>query len=100
MIDAAALDILLHGRRIGTIARLDGDRSIFSFDEAYANDPARATLSLAYRDTNGALIDQPRASQTRIEPFFSNLLPEGPLRHYPARRASDNSPRKTTTKST
>src|SRR3546814_14853119 len=86
MIDAAALDILLHGRRIGTIARLDGDRSIFFFDEAYANDPARATLSLAYRDTHGALIDQPRAYQTRIEPFFSNLLPEGTLRDYPARR--------------
>src|SRR3546814_325288 len=87
MIDAAALDILLHGRRIGTIARLDGDRSIFFFDEAYANDPARATLSLAYRDTHGALIDQPRAYQTRIEPFFSNLLPEGTLRDYLARRA-------------
>ena len=26
MIDAAALDILLHNRRIGTLARLDGDR--------------------------------------------------------------------------
>src|SRR3546814_18339417 len=88
MIDAAALDILLHGRRIGTIARLDGDRSIFSFDEAYANDPARATLSLAYRDTHGALIDQPRAYQTRIEPFFSNLLPEGTLRDYQIGRAS------------
>src|SRR3546814_11062283 len=60
---------------------------LFSFDEAYANDPARATLSLAYRDTHGALIDQPRAYQTRIEPFFSNLLPEGTLRDYLARRA-------------
>lgn len=87
MIDAAALDILLHGTRIGTIARLDGDRSIFSFDAAYAADPERATLSLAYRDTHGALIDQPRAYQTRIEPFFSNLLPEGTLRDYLARRA-------------
>ncbi|HJS13354.1 type II toxin-antitoxin system HipA family toxin [Sphingopyxis sp.] len=87
MIDAAALDILLHGTRIGTIARLDGDRSIFSFDAAYAADPERATLSLAYRDTLGALIDQPRAYQTRIEPFFSNLLPEGTLRDYLARRA-------------
>ncbi|MGV1682335.1 type II toxin-antitoxin system HipA family toxin [Sphingopyxis sp. NJF-3] len=87
MIDAAALDILLHGTRIGTIARLDGDRSIFSFDAAYAVDPERATLSLAYRDTHGALIDQPRAYQTRIEPFFSNLLPEGTLRDYLARRA-------------
>ncbi len=87
MIDAAALDILLHGTRIGTIARLDGDRSIFSFDEAYVADSERATLSLAYRDTHGALIDQPRAYQTRIEPFFSNLLPEGTLRDYLARRA-------------
>ncbi|SKB26634.1 type II toxin-antitoxin system HipA family toxin [Sphingopyxis flava] len=93
MTDAAVLDILLHGTRIGTIARLDGDRSIFSFDAAYAADPARATLSLAYRDTHGALIDQPRAYQTRIEPFFSNLLPEGTLRDYLARRAGVKSPR-------
>lgn len=37
MIASAALGILLHDRRIGTLARLDGDRSTFEFDQsAYA----------------------------------------------------------------
>src|SRR3546814_5441459 len=61
--------------------------SDWSSDVCSSDLPARATLSLAYRDTHGALIDQPRAYQTRIEPFFSNLLPEGTLRDYLARRA-------------
>jgi serine/threonine-protein kinase HipA len=87
MIDAAALEVRLHGRRIGTIAGLDGDRSIFTFDDAYVADEERATLSLAYKDAFGGLINQPSAYQTRIEPFFSNLLPEGTLRDYLARRA-------------
>jgi serine/threonine-protein kinase HipA len=87
MIDAAALDILLHDRRIGTLARLDGDRSIFTFAEAYLADEDRATLSLAYRDPYGGILNAPRAYQTKIEPFFSNLLPEGTLRDYLARRA-------------
>lgn len=87
MIDAAALDILLYDRRIGTLARLDGDRSIFTFDEAYLADEDRSTLSLTYRDPYGGVVNTPRAYQTQIEPFFSNLLPEGTLRDYLARRA-------------
>jgi serine/threonine-protein kinase HipA len=87
MIEAAALDILLHDRRIGTLARLDGDRNIFTFDDAYLADEKRATLSLAYRDPYGGIVNAPRAYQTKIEPFFSNLLPEGTLRDYLARRA-------------
>lgn len=87
MIDAAALDIFLHDRRIGTVARVDGDRSIFTFDEGYLSDEERPTLSLAYRDQYGAIINAPRVYQTQIEPFFSNLLPEGALGDYLARRA-------------
>ncbi len=87
MSDIIALDILLHGRRIGGIARLEGDRSIFTFDEDYLADQERPTLSLAYRDQYGGLVNDPRAYQTKLEPFFSNLLPEGVLRDYLAGRA-------------
>lgn len=87
MIDAAALDILLHDRRIGTVTRLGGDQSIFAFDESYAADPDRATLSLAYRGTEGEFFHKERFYRTRVEPFFSNLLPEGTLRDYLARQA-------------
>ncbi|WCT80258.1 type II toxin-antitoxin system HipA family toxin [Novosphingobium humi] len=87
MSEAAALAIFLHDRRVGTLVRLDGDRSIFTFDDAYIADADRPTLSLAYRDTRGGLLNAPRSYQTQIEPFFSNLLPEGTLRDYLARRA-------------
>jgi len=90
MIDASALDIFLHDSRIGTLARLDGDGSIFTFDEAYLAYDERPTLSLRYKDALGAIIDMPRSYRTRIEPFFSNLLPEGTLRDYLARRAGVN----------
>ena len=87
MIDAAALDIFLGKTRVGTIARLDGDASIFTFDEVYLADQDRPTLSLAYKDANGEIIAETRSYRTKIEPFFSNLLPEGTLRDYLARRA-------------
>ncbi|UBS31791.1 type II toxin-antitoxin system HipA family toxin [Altererythrobacter sp. N1] len=87
MIDAAALDIFLGKTRVGTIARLDGDASIFTFDEVYLADQERPTLSLAYKDANGEIIAETRSYRTKIEPFFSNLLPEGTLRDYLARRA-------------
>jgi serine/threonine-protein kinase HipA len=87
MSDPAILDIFLHDRRIGRITRIDGDRSVFAFDDAYLADEDRATLSLAYKDQYGAIINEPRAYQTRIEPWFSNQLPEGVLRHYLAQRA-------------
>lgn len=87
MIDAAALDIFLGETRVGTIARLDGDASIFTFDDVYLADQDRPTLSLAYKDANGEIIAETRSYRTKIEPFFSNLLPEGTLRDYLARRA-------------
>ncbi|GGD82708.1 hypothetical protein GCM10010990_35920 [Croceicoccus mobilis] len=87
MTNAPALDVFLHDRRIGSLLHLDGDGSIFSFDRDYVADTARPTLYLSYKDTLGGLIDTPRAYRTRIEPFFSNLLPEGTLRDFLARRA-------------
>jgi serine/threonine-protein kinase HipA len=85
--DPRVLDIFLHDRRIGTIVALEGDRNIFSFAEDYAGDAERPTLSLAYRDSYGALLNAPRPYSVRLEPFFSNLLPEGALRDYLAGRA-------------
>lgn len=87
MSEIVALDILMHNQRIGRIARLEGDRSIFTFDDDYLADPERPTLSLTYHDEYGEIINDPRAYQTKLEPFFSNLLPEGVLRDYLAKRA-------------
>ena len=87
------LDIYLGPRKVGSIHSLGGDRTVFTFDDAYAADPLRPTLSLSFKDTFGDLIRDQRPTQTRLSPFFSNLLPEGPLRTYLAERAGVNATR-------
>lgn len=84
---ADVLEVLLNDRRVGTITALGGDQSIFSFDDAYADDPHRPTLSLSFKGESGGLLRDHKPTQTRLLPFFSNLLPEGPLRDYLAKRA-------------
>lgn len=84
---ADALDVLLNDNRIGMITALGDDQSIFSFNGAYADDPARPTLSLSFKGERGGLLRKQKATQTKLLPFFSNLLPEGPLRDYLAKRA-------------
>jgi serine/threonine-protein kinase HipA len=93
MNDARALDIYLLDQKVGTIVALEGDSSIFSFADSYVKDEDRPTLSLRYRNAYGALIDEPRSYRTQLEPFFSNLLPEGALKDLLSRRAGVKSVR-------
>ncbi|HEY4115476.1 MAG TPA: HipA domain-containing protein [Rhizomicrobium sp.] len=90
MADLSVLDVQLYGQSIGTITRLPGDRVLFAFDDAYVADGARPTLSLSYKDAFGGLITEIKPTQTRLPPFFSNLLPEGAMRDYLAARAKVN----------
>jgi serine/threonine-protein kinase HipA len=90
---ADVLDIFLGDRKVGAIIGLGGDRTVFTFDDAYADDPGRPTLSLSFKDAMGDLIRDQKRTQTRLSPFFSNLLPEGPLRDYLAERAGVNAAR-------
>ena len=92
---ADVLDIFLGDRKVGAIIGLGGDRTVFTFDDAYADDPGRTTLGLSFKDAMGDLIRDQKPTQTRLSPFFSNLLPEGPLRAYLAERAGVNSGRRT-----
>ena len=85
---ADVLEVLLGGRPIGALTALNGDRSVFSFTDEYADDAARPTLSLSFKDAHGGLIRDFNHQQTRLLPFFSNLLPEGSLRDYLAKRAN------------
>jgi serine/threonine-protein kinase HipA len=82
-----ALAVNLHGRRIGVINRMGGDRHLFSFEQGYIDDPNRPTLSLSFKGQEGGLVAPTRAVTARLPGFFSNLLPEGHLLDYLAARA-------------
>ena len=87
MADIAILEVLLHGEPIGTLTRLPGDQNLFAFNQEYIGNPSRPTLSLSFKDSIGELITAVKPTRTRLAPFFSNLLPEGPMRGYLANRA-------------
>jgi len=93
MADIHILDVELYGEKIGTLTLLPGDRTLFAFDEGYIANPERPTLSLSFKDVHGRLITGFSPVQTRVPPFFANLLPEGAMRDYLARRAGVNEKR-------
>jgi len=88
-----ALSVRLYGKHIGVITRLAGDRQLFAFEQDYLDDEKRPTLSLSFKGSTGELVTQTRPTGRRVPPFFSNLLPEGHLRNYLAKRADVNSER-------
>jgi serine/threonine-protein kinase HipA len=87
------LVVELHGRQMGVINRLAGDRHLFAFEQDYIDDPDRPTLSLSFKGETGGLVTATRPTGRRLPPFFSNLLPEGHLRDYLAKRAGVKSER-------
>ncbi len=88
MTEVHVLDVLLYGDPIGTLTRVGDDRALFAFNDSYIGDAARPTLGLGFKDRFGELITGFPPTQTRMIPFFSNLLPEGRMRSYLAQRAS------------
>lgn len=86
----SALGVMLHGKQIGTILRLAGDRQVFLFEQSYVDDETRATLSLSFKRLDGGLLTTPVQARRRVPSFFANLLPEGHLREYLAGQAGVN----------
>ena len=93
MPDVTVLNVLLHGKTVGTLTLLSGERILFDFSQGYIDDPDRPTLSLSFKDQIGELMTDTRPTKTRLPPFFSNLLPEGSMRDYLAKRAGVNANR-------
>lgn len=87
MSEVPTLSVFLHGQEVGTIAYLGGERTVFSFNDAYLENPQRPTLGLRFKDRFGQLITDFRPYKVKLMPFFSNLLPEGVLRDFLARKA-------------
>jgi serine/threonine-protein kinase HipA len=79
------LSVSLHGSEVGVLTRLPGDRTLFAFEDSYLADAQRPTLSLSYKTVSGEIRASERPTRIKVPPFFSNLLPEGPLREYLAR---------------
>jgi serine/threonine-protein kinase HipA len=90
MLDIDSLRVLLYNRPIGKLTHLPGDMNLFTWDEDYIEDSSRPTLSLSFIDTLGNLITDVPMARTQLPPFFVNLLPEGLLREYLAKRANIN----------
>ncbi len=72
--------VLLHGRRIGTLCQ-KGDYTRFVVNNHYLEDPSRSVLGLRFEEN----LTAPYASALRLPKWFSNLLPEGPLREWIAK---------------
>jgi serine/threonine-protein kinase HipA len=87
MPDVSVLEVLLYGEQIGTLTLVQGTRTLFAFNKAYIDNPERPTLSLSFKDQFGKLLTDIPPTNTRVPPFFANLLPEGPLREYLAKQA-------------
>ena len=90
MSNVSTLNVLLYDNLIGTITHVGNDRSLFAFTESYIEDAERPTLSLGFKGSLGELISDFRPTQTKLMPFFSNLLPEDQMRKYLAERANVN----------
>jgi serine/threonine-protein kinase HipA len=84
------LNVMLHGRFVGTITNLPSDHNLFAFSDDYVNDPHAPVLSLGFFNAERRLSVPVRTPHVRLVPFFANLLPEGHLRSYMARRAGVN----------
>ena len=69
--------VVLYERRVGTLCQ-KGDYTRFLFNEDYLTDPWRPVLGLRFEEN----LTRPYSSALRLPRWFSNLLPEGPLREW------------------
>lgn len=88
--NVSTLNVLLYGEPIATITHVGNDRTLFAFTDEYIDNQFRPVLGLGFKDSLGGLLTNFRPTQTKLIPFFSNLLPEETMRNYLAERAGVN----------
>lgn len=86
----STLNVLLYNEPIATITNVGNDRTLFAFTDKYISDQSRPVLGLGFKDVLGGLRINFKPTQTKLIPFFSNLLPEEAMRSYLAERAGVN----------
>ncbi len=79
---AGILDVHLGDVHVGTLTLLADERIEFSISEAYRQRYPRPVLGQSFEDD----LTRRHVSRMRLPHFFSNLLPEGPLRELIAER--------------
>ncbi len=77
------LQVLLHDRAVGTLTLNRNDGCEFRLLESYKHAYPRPVLGQQFLDD----LEQIHRSRARVPPWFSNLLPEGPLRDLVAKQA-------------
>lgn len=87
MTDLSILDVRLHGRSIGTMTYIGGERSLFAFSDALYRGSGTPHSRAALQGQVWGSDHRVSSLQMKLMPFFSNLLPEGHLRHYLAEKA-------------
>lgn len=88
--NVSTLNVLLYGEPIATITNVGNDKTLFAFTDTYVNDEYRPVLGLNFKDSLGGLLTNFKPTQTKLTPFFSNLLPEETMRNFLAERAGVN----------
>ena len=84
------LEVFIDDLKVGEITALANERSLFIFNDDYLAMKDKPILSQSFFDKSGEIITQTKIVQTKLPPFFSNLLPEGHLRQYLAQQGSIN----------
>jgi serine/threonine-protein kinase HipA len=77
------LRVLLHDKAVGTLSLNRNDGCEFRLLESYKRAYPRPVLGQSFLDD----LEQVQRSRARVPPWFSNLLPEGPLRELVAKQA-------------
>ncbi|HEY9792417.1 MAG TPA: HipA domain-containing protein [Candidatus Obscuribacterales bacterium] len=91
---ARTLNVTLNDTEVGTLSLLAPERTLFAFAPSYVENTARPTLSLWFKTPLGELKTSEKIrNAATLPPFFSNLLPEGHLRDYLAKKANVKSGR-------
>lgn len=75
-----ALEVRLHGDRIGSLTRERSGKVTFAFDQDWLHRPGRPVLSTAFEHEGAHLVKSLFVAGTGLPPYFQNLLPEGESR--------------------
>jgi HipA N-terminal domain len=87
--DNISLKVLLNDMAVGTLSLNQYEGTEFRLLESYKQAYPRPVLGQVFLDD----LDQVCRSRARVPPWFSNLLPEGPLRDLVAQQAGVHSTR-------